>query len=377
MLFDFLIIFFYINIILYFFLLLWFIVGLFKIKLLSDNSHINCTKDVSVIICVKNGAIQLPAVLNDLLNQEYQGNIEFIIVDDNSIDKTSSIVLAYLEKDKRFKYIHSKDGCKSLSHKKRALDAGIKASKYEYLVFSDIGCRLDKHWIGSIMNNYINEINYVIGLSFVIGPKNMTSNFQKIDLFMLMMAMLSSMKFNYPLASSGQNLSYKKDVFISMQGFKKISHLMMGDDSIFMQMGLNQNIIKPCVTLHPNSFVKSKLIYNWIDLFYQRIRWAGDGIIMWKYNKYFYSIMLVTFLTNLFYLLSPFIFYKYIKFLMIIFSIKFLFEFILYVCGSFKVNHKISIIYFIMWFFIQIPYIVLVGIFSPFSSYLGWENQSS
>ena len=347
------------------------------IKLLSDNSHINCTKDVSVIICVKNGAIQLPAVLNDLLNQEYQGNIEFIIVDDNSIDKTSSIVLAYLEKDKRFKYIHSKDGCKSLSHKKRALDAGIKASKYEYLVFSDIGCRLDKHWIGSIMNNYINEINYVIGLSFVIGPKNMTSNFQKIDLFMLMMAMLSSMKFNYPLASSGQNLSYKKDVFISMQGFKKISHLMMGDDSIFMQMGLNQNIIKPCVTLHPNSFVKSKLIYNWIDLFYQRIRWAGDGIIMWKYNKYFYSIMLVTFLTNLFYLLSPFIFYKYIKFLMIIFSIKFLFEFILYVCGSFKVNHKISIIYFIMWFFIQIPYIVLVGIFSPFSSYLGWENQSS
>ena len=107
------------------------------------------------------------------------------------------------------------------------------------------------------MENYTDEINYVIGLSFAENPCNMTSNFQKIDLFMLMIAMASSMKSNYPLASSGQNLSYKKDVFIAMHGFKKISHLMMGDDSIFMQIGLKEKIIRPCVSLTHNSFVKS------------------------------------------------------------------------------------------------------------------------
>lgn len=375
MLINFLTIFISINIFLYFFLVFWFIIGLFRLKFISESSNSHSIKDVSVIICVRNGENQLINVLNDLLNQEYKGNLEFIIVDDNSNDNTSDIINNYLKKDKRFKYIHSKDGYNFLSHKKRALDAGIKSSKYEYLIFSDIGCRLDKYWINSIMGNYTDEINYVIGLSFVKNPCNMTSNFQKIDLFMLMIAMASSMKSNYPLASSGQNLSYKKDVFIAMHGFKKISHLMMGDDSIFMQIGLKEKIIRPCVSLTHNSFVKSKIIYNWIDLFYQRIRWAGDGILMWKYNKWFYSVMLATFLTNLFYLLSPFIFYSSIKFLIIIFSIKFIFELFLYVFGSLKFNQKISIINFVIWFFIQIPYIVLVGLFSPFASSLGWKTQ--
>ena len=376
MLSDFLKFFIYINILLYFFLLLWFIIGLFRNKFLLVNPNTYSKKDVSVIICAKNGENQLPSVLNDLMNQEYKGNIEFIIVDDNSNDDTSNIIYDYIKKDKRFRYSHSRDGSRHLNYKKRALDAGIKASKYDYLIFSDVGCILDRHWVSSIMNNYIDEINYVIGLSFVHHPKNITSQFQKIDLFMLMLAMLSSMKLNYPLASSGQNLSYKKDLFKSMDGFKKISHLMMGDDSIFMQMGLRHNIIRPCVALDPGSFVKSRVIYNWIDLFKQRIRWAGDGIIMWKYNKYFYFIMLITFLTNLFYFLAPFIFYKYIKFLIIIFSIKFLIELVLYILGSFKVNQEISITYFTLWFFLQIPYIVLVGLFSPFAPYLGWKTQA-
>ena len=376
MLFDLFISFFYINIIAYFLLLLWFIIGILKTKSSSSNIPLNIIKDISVIICAKNEENILNNILNDLKNQNYKGNIEFIIVDDNSSDNTSSIIYDYINKDKRFKYTHSDEGDSSLSHKKRALDAGIKISQYDYLMFTDAGCRLNEDWAKSMINQYRDDKDYIIGLSFAKDVKKNVSKFQKIDLFMLMFSTLSSANLNYPLASTGQNLSYKKDIFLSMNGFSRISNLMMGDDSIFMQMCLKSNSIRLGISNESNSFVDSKIIYNWRDLLVQRIRWGGDGIIMWKYNKCFFIIMLVTFLANLFYIMIPFIFYSSIHFLIILFLIKFSIELTFYLIGSIKVNRKIYIIDFISWFFIQIPYIVLVGLLSPFAYYLGWKSNS-
>ena len=377
MLFDLFISFFYVNIITYFLLILWLIRGLLKIKSSSNNAPLNIVKDISVIVCVKNEENTLNNILNDLKNQDYKGNIEFIIVDDDSSDNSRGIIYDYINKDERFKYIHSCEGDKSLSYKKRALDAGIKISQYDYLMFTDAGCRLSKDWAKSMINQYRDGENYIIGLSFVNDTKNLVSKFQKIDLFMLMISTLSSAKLKYPLASTGQNLSYKKDVFLSMHGFSNISNLMMGDDTIFMQMYLKSNFSKPRASNDSNSFVDSKIIYNWKDLLVQRIRWGGDGIIMWKYNKCFFIIMLITFLTNLFYIIAPFIFHSSIIFLFILFLVKFLIEFIFYLLGSIKINKNIYIFDFIRWFLIQIPYIVLVGFLSPFAPYLRWKSNSS
>ena len=109
----------------------------------------------------------------------------------------------------------------------------------------------------------------------------------------------------------------------------------------------------------------------------QRIRWGGDGVIMWKYNKYFFIIMLITFLTNLFYIIAPFILHSSIIFLFMLFLVKFFIEFIFYLLGSIKINKKVCISDFIRWFFIYIPYVVLIGFLSPFAPYLGWKSNPS
>ena len=41
--------------------------------------------------------------------------------------------------DSRFIYVHSSNGNSILSHKKKALDAGINMASYEHLLFTDIG----------------------------------------------------------------------------------------------------------------------------------------------------------------------------------------------------------------------------------------------
>ena len=52
-------------------------------------------------------------------------------------------------------------------------------------------------------------------------------------------------------------------------------------------------------------------------------------------------------------------------------------EFTFYLLGSIKINKKIYIYDFIRWFFIQIPYIVSIGILSPLAPYLGWKSNPS
>ena len=69
------------------------------------------------------------------------------------------------------------------------------------------------------MSNYSNDVNFVVGLSFVNSSSNLVSKFQKIDLLMLMISTLSSFNLNYPLASTGQNISYKKTYLNQLRFF--------------------------------------------------------------------------------------------------------------------------------------------------------------
>ena len=95
--------------------LLWFILGLVKSKKNNFNEN---NLDVSIIVCVKNGELSLPYILKDLHTQVYPSNIEFIIVDNNSSDKTKKIIQDFSTKDERFKYVHSSLGSEKLKYKK-------------------------------------------------------------------------------------------------------------------------------------------------------------------------------------------------------------------------------------------------------------------
>ena len=107
---------------------------------------------ISVIIAAKNGEKSLPNILSDLNNQNYQGNYEFIIVDDESNDNTKNIIKEFEEKNSKFKYVSSIEGDSRLFLKKRALDSGIKKSQYDILLFTDVDCRLKSNWINSMAN---------------------------------------------------------------------------------------------------------------------------------------------------------------------------------------------------------------------------------
>ena len=363
------------NIVLYSFGLLFFIIGVLKSKKKIYSLDINNDLNASVIVCVKNGESSLPNILKDLSNQIYNSKIEFIIVDDNSFDNTKVIINEFVSKDNRFKYVHSLDGFENLKFKKRALDAGIKFSKYDYLLFTDVDCRVGNNWAQSIANNFINGSDYVIGYSKVANGSKFVSKFQQIDFMMLMYATLGSTTLKYPIASTGQNQAYKKALFKYVDGFNKISHLMQGDDSIFLNICKKSTNTVINFSKNPSSFVKSKVHTSWKDFILQRARWAGDANIMWKYNKLFFIYILSTFFINLFLFLSPFLFFILGKLIVIAYLLKLIFELLLYITGTYKFNESLNILLFLKWFLLQPMYVFFMGIFSFYQNNINWRNS--
>ena len=327
---------------------------------------------VSVIVAIRNGEKPIARLIDRLLNQSYSGNVEFILVDDESNDNTAFLIKDIEKRDQRFKYASSLDGSKNLSHKKRALDAGIKISKNSILLFTDVDCDVSSKWVESMASSFSHNIDYVIGFSRAQLKFGFANLFQRVDFLILFFSAVAATYIKYPLAASGQNQAYRRELFQKVGGYSKISKLLMGDDSIFLQLCLKHNInVKFC--LIQESFVYCRPEKTWKNLLFQRARWAGDGKIMWKYNFLFFLIMVSTVLINLLVIILLFLDWGYL--LLSIITIKFILEGLLAYIGSYRLNQKISISEFMFWFILNIPYVCAMCFSSFFVRFISWRNR--
>lgn len=110
---------------------------------------------ISVIIPVYNTQNYLKKCVESFLNQTYK-NIEIILVDDGSTDKSPTICDEFEKKDKRVRVIHKING--GLSD---ARNVGISKSNGEYISFFDSDDYVDEDYISylySLVKKYNTEM---------------------------------------------------------------------------------------------------------------------------------------------------------------------------------------------------------------------------
>ena len=354
--------------------ILWLIIGNRK----ANDTFNNKPYPVSVIIPIRNGEETLSDLIHDLSLQNYHGEFEIILVDDNSDDNSLKIIKNIVKRDNRFKYQTSNNGTSSLSFKKRALDAGIKIAKNEWLLFTDADCRLSIDWITGMVGYFHPENDYVIGHSYVKGKRGILNIFETIDFLLLLSCARGAANNNYPLACTGQNQAYKKSLYHKVGGFTKINYHIQGDDSLFMnicKIDGNANIV---FASNKKCHVHTDGMKKWVTLFRQRLRWGGDAKVMWKINIYFYFILLGFLMLHvkliILFLLSCLSYGDYLLLAQYL-LIKFILELGLYSLGSKYLNNSLNLIHFIVWYVIHIFYVVLIGLGSFFYKISSWKGR--
>ena len=119
---------------------------------------------VSIIIPVYNSEKFLCRCLDSILAQTYK-NIEVLLIDDGSTDKSGKICDEYAKKDKRIITIHIKNG--GVSH---ARNLAIEKSKGEYITFVDSDDYVDENYV-KIMLDYIIKFDADISICGIAYQK--------------------------------------------------------------------------------------------------------------------------------------------------------------------------------------------------------------
>src|SRR6185436_9814800 len=101
---------------------------------------------ISIIVAARNEAARLPARVENLLEQEYPGRREIIVVSDGSTDGPSAALAHF---GSAIHLIELPPGGKPL-----ALNAGVAASSGDVLVFADARQRFAPGTLMALLRNY-------------------------------------------------------------------------------------------------------------------------------------------------------------------------------------------------------------------------------
>ena len=116
---------------------------------MSDNDLI------SIIIPIYNVEKYMEKCLNSVVNQTYN-NIEIILIDDGSKDKSREICDNYAKKDNRIKVVHKENNGVS-----SARNTGIDMSKGKYITFIDSDDYIDTDYIETLykISKFISKLH--------------------------------------------------------------------------------------------------------------------------------------------------------------------------------------------------------------------------
>lgn len=201
-------------------------------------------KLVSVIVAARNEEATIRTLLECLIQQTYR-NYEIIIVDDRSEDRTADIVRSFKEKNRTLRLISISDLSADMPPKKRALEAGIRESKGEILLFTDADCKPPKGWVEAFATAFAEDVGFVAGYSpydvaSLLVSKNtffrrMAGAFLQFEELKNALWSAGSIGLGKAWLCTGRNLAYRKQVWEEVGGFDAIRRSVSGDDDLFLQ----------------------------------------------------------------------------------------------------------------------------------------------
>lgn len=189
---------------------------------------------LSVIIYAKNEAEDLKQNLPFILEQDYP-NFEVIVIDDASTDHTEAVLDELGRNYKHLRKSFTPESARYISHKKLALTLGVKASKHEWLVFTEANCKpASNEWLRLMAGQFTPETEIVLGYHNYEFTKKGTSKLMILDSLFFSLRYLGFALIGKPYLGIGRNLAYRKGLFFKQKGYSSHLYLRRGEDDLFI-----------------------------------------------------------------------------------------------------------------------------------------------
>lgn len=180
----------------------------------SENESANL---VSVLIPARNEENNISNILNDLIYQTYQ-NIEVIVFNDQSEDKTAEIVDEFARRDSRIKLLNSEGLPDGWFGKNYACHSLAKHAQGEYLLFLDADVRIKNNILGNAVSfSKKHDIRLVSifpkQIIKTFGERITVPNMNYILVSLLPLILVRKLKYPSMAAANGQFMFFRADIY--------------------------------------------------------------------------------------------------------------------------------------------------------------------
>lgn len=327
---------------------------------------------ISVIIPARNEEDNIGPLLEAIQQQTYpKGQLEIIVVDDHSTDKTAEIVMKF----PGVKLIRLEDDSIN-SYKKKAIEKGIGAASGELIITTDADCIPPPGWLQNIAL-FKEKTNAV----FIVAPVVFDCNSQPLQLFQAMDFMVlqgitgASVYKKIHSMCNGANLAYERKVFYEVNGFAGIDQIASGDDMLLMHKIAKKYPDRIYYLKSAQAIVSTQPMQTWSSFFNQRVRWASKAL--YYDDKSIFWALLLVYLFNLSFavlLIAGFWNYSYWLYLLIFWLLKTIVELPFFYSVAAFFNKLWAVKFFFFFQPLHILYTIISGLLGQFGKY-EWKGR--
>jgi cellulose synthase/poly-beta-1,6-N-acetylglucosamine synthase-like glycosyltransferase len=219
----------------------------------APTSYQNHHEPVSIIIAARNELENLQRHLIPILEQDYP-EFEVVVVNDCSWDGSQAWLEELQKSYPRLKVSQLIEQEKYPTGKKFALTIGIKAAKYDQLLFTDADCEpTSNQWLRLMQSKFTNGKAIVLGFSPYRKQKGFLNRFIRFETLVTAQFYLSMALSGKAFMGVGRNLAYRKELFFKHKGFASHQHIMSGDDDLFVNEAATSTNV--AIQIDPAAFV--------------------------------------------------------------------------------------------------------------------------
>lgn len=197
---------------------------------------------LSVIIVARNESENLRRYLPSILEQDYP-DFEVIVINDGSTDESEDLLTTLEEKYPNLYHSFTPSSVRYVSRKKLSLTLGIKASKHDWLVFTEADCQpASNQWLRLMARNFTPHTQVVLGYNSYERGKGWMHKRIAFDSLFTSLRYLGLALAGKPYMGIGRNMAYRKELFFKQKGFSAHLNLQRGDDDLFInQIATGEN----------------------------------------------------------------------------------------------------------------------------------------
>lgn len=187
---------------------------------------------VSVIVPAKDEEKSIEKCVRSIAECEYPNDkYEIIAVNDRSTDKTGEILERLSEEIPNLKVITVAESDKSinLTGKPGAIQRGADSATGEIIMITDADCFVSKNWVKTHAAKFANPNVGMNAAVTYVGGERVFDKFQSLEWIYLSTIGSGAIGFGIPLSCFGNNISFRRDIFERLGGYREIKFSVTED----------------------------------------------------------------------------------------------------------------------------------------------------